>query len=67
MKAYHIEMDGLGCAHCALRVEEGLRAMGAQVDARTCSGLTVHFDGPCARLRETVEMLGFDVNGITEA
>lgn len=67
MKSYYIEMDGLGCAHCAMRVEEGLRAAGAQVETRTCSGLTVHFDGTSKRLRETVETLGFDVNDITEA
>ena len=54
MKSYCIEMDGLGCAHCAMRVEEGLRAAGAQVETSK-------------RLRETVETLGFDVNDITEA
>lgn len=67
MKAYHIEIEGMGCAHCAMRVEEGLRAVGAQVNACTPGCADVRFDGPSALLREAVEALGFDVSAITEA
>ncbi len=58
MKTYHIEIEGMGCAHCVRGVEEALCAIG-------CAD--VRFDGAVDALREAVESRGFEVSTITEA
>lgn len=66
MKSYHIEIEGMGCAHCVRGVEEALSAIGAQVNGCAIGSADVRFDGAVDALREAVESRGFEVSAITE-
>ena len=52
MKTYHIEIEGMGCAHCVRGVEEALSAIGAQVNNCAIGCADVRFDGAVDALRD---------------
>lgn len=66
MKAYKIEIVGMGCMNCVRGVTAALEAIGAEVCACEIGVAEVRFAGETDALRTAVEDRGFDVTAITE-
>ncbi len=64
-----IKIEGMHCSHCLTRVTSALAALGLSANATLPDGVaTVEgADIDDAKLRETVEDLGFDVVSIENA
>lgn len=66
MKAYKIQIEGMGCMKCVQSITAALEAIDAEV--KTCEiGLAeVRFDGDAEDIKTAVEDRGFDVIAIEE-
>ncbi len=64
-----IKIEGMHCSHCLTRVTNALAALGLKADAKLPEGIAIveGADVEDAKLRETVEDLGFDVVSIENA
>ena len=61
---YRIRTEGMGCQHCIARVTNAMKELGANIKSMELNDFTVDFDGDSAKLKETIEDLGFDVISI---
>lgn len=61
-----IKIEGMHCSHCLTRVTNALAALGLKANAKLPEGIAIveGADVEDAKLKETVEDLGFDVVSI---
>lgn len=66
LKAYQVEIQGMGCSNCVRSVTAALENLGAEVRACEIGRADIRYDGGPEQIRTAVEDRGFDVIGITE-
>jgi len=66
MKAYKIEIEGMGCMKCVASITAALQQIDAEVKTCEIGFAEVAFDGDTEELKTAVEDRGFDVIAITE-
>jgi len=66
MKAYKIEIEGMGCMKCVASITAALQQIEAEVKNCEICFAEVAFDGDTEDLKTAVEDRGFDVIAITE-
>ena len=67
MKAYHLEIEGMGCAHCVQSVTAALTELGAQVLDCSIGAADILYDGGLDAVLAAVDDRGFSVASVTEA
>lgn len=61
-----IEIDGMSCNHCVMRVESALKENGINNAEVKVGTVTADFGGMSdAEIKDTIESLGFDVTSIS--
>ncbi len=66
LKAYQVEIQGMGCMSCVRGVTAALESLGAEVRACEIGRADIRYDGDLEAIRTAVEARGFDVTAITE-